>query len=83
MCSDTTDNSEIFNEEEIIQELQDQGIARSLPEHTHTVNTCRNDGCDSTVPKNSYKTLNLGASGGFCTIDCRLEWEVENDPHID
>lgn len=70
-----TGDSERFDEDEILDELERRGIARPVGENHNAGGVCKNDGCDNTVPEPSRKSLNLGASDGFCNLNCKLEWE--------
>lgn len=64
-----------ISEDEILADLRARGIAREIPEYDTAGNICKNPDCDEIVPENSHKTLNLGLSGGCCSVACLMEWE--------
>lgn len=64
---------EMPDEEEVLDGLVGRGLARPIEEHERAGQKCLNPECDETVPENSHKKMNLGASSGYCNVLCLME----------
>lgn len=67
--------AEMPSEEDVLDSLEDRGIARPIEEHKRAGQPCLNPECDETVPENSHKKMNLGAPAGYCNVICLMEDE--------